>query len=149
MFKALENRKALFNYDRLEEWPAGLELLGHEVKALRAGYGSLEGTYVTIRGGEAWLVGATIPPYQANNTPEDYDPVRPRRLLLHKDEIAKLAEKSDRDRLTIIPLRVYNHGPRFKLMLALARGKKRQDKRETIKRRDTEREIERTLKQRR
>ncbi len=146
MSKVLENRKALFNYEALEEWQAGLELLGYEIKSLRAGHGSLEGAYVIIRGGEAWLVGATIPPYQPNNTPESYSPTRQRRLLLHKKEIEELAQKSERERLTIIPLRVYNKGARFKLALAVARGKKRSDKRETIKRRDTEREIERTLK---
>ena len=141
-----ENQKARFNYELLETYEAGLELLGFEVKSLKVGRGELAGARVLIRGGEAFLVGATIPPYQAGNTPEGYDPARTRRLLLNKSQIAQLAKAEETKGLTIVPLKVYNKGTTLKLSLAVARGKKKYDKRETIKKRDTERELGRTLK---
>jgi len=141
-----ENHKARFNYELLETYEAGLELLGFEVKSLKVGRGELAGARVLIRGGEAFLVGATIPPYQAGNTPEGYDPARTRRLLLNKSQMAQLAKAEETKGLTIVPLKVYNKGTKLKLSLAVARGKKKYDKRETIKKRDTERELGRTLK---
>ena len=142
----IENKKARFNYEILETYEAGLELLGLEVKSLRKGQGSLEGAHVIVRGGEAYLVGATIPPYQAGNTPKDYDPARTRRLLLTKKQIGELAEYENKKGLTIIPLSVYNKNSRLKLSVGVARGKKKYDKRESIKKRDLEREIGRKLK---
>lgn len=142
----LDNRKALFSYEPLETLEAGLELLGYEVKALRAGKGSLAGSYVTIRGGEAFLVGATISPYQAGNVPKEYEPTRNRRLLLAKKELSRLAGATERDGLTIVPISVYNKGSLIKIELALAKGKKKHDKRQSIKKRETDREIDRTLK---
>src|SRR3989344_3505791 len=137
----IENKKARFNYEILETYEAGLELQGLEVKSLRRGQGSREGAHVIVRGGEAYLVGATIPPYQAGNTPKDYDPARTRRLLLTKKQIGELAEYENKKGLTIIPLSVYNKNSTLKLSVGVARGKKKYDKRESIKKRDLEREI--------
>lgn len=140
------NKKATFNYDILEEFEAGIELHGFEVKALRNKQGSLEGSYVIIRGREAFLVNATIPPYQPKNTPDWYEPDRPRRLLLTKKELDTLIGSEKQKGLTLVPLSVYSKGRNIKLSFALARGKKKHDKREDIKRRDQEREIRRELK---
>lgn len=142
----VEHKKARLNYEILEEFEAGLELLGGEVKSLRAGHGKLEGAHVVIRGGEAYLVGAHIPPYQAANTKEGYDPDRSRRLLLNKKELVELLSYGEQKGLTIVPLKVYNKGRNLKLLVGAARGKKQYDKRETLKKRDTEREMRRTLK---
>ncbi len=140
------HKKAFFDYEILEKLDAGIELFGHEVKAIRTGHVSLEGAHVTVRGGEAFLIGATIAPYQQNNTPKEYDPRRNRRLLLTKKELAHLAADESKKGLTIIPISVYNAGRKIKVTIALVRGKKKLDKRDVIKRRETDREIERTLK---
>ncbi len=140
------NKKAHFDYELLEKFTAGIELLGFEVKSLRQKQGSLEGAYVSVRGGEAYLINASIPPFQPGNTPKDYDPMRNRRLLLTKKEIALLAANESKKGLTIVPVSVYNHGRKIKGEIAIARGKKKFDKRETLKARETEREIRRTLK---
>ena len=142
----IQNKKAHFNYEILEKITAGIELLGLEVKTLRGKSGSLDGAYVTVRGGEAYLIGATIPPFQPGNTPKEYDPKRNRRLLLTKKEIANLAGTETKKGLTIIPISVYNKGRKIKVDIAIARGKKEFDKRETLKKRESEREINRTLK---
>ena len=142
----IQNKKAHFDYEILEKFTAGIELLGFEVKALRGKMGSLEGSYVTIRGGEAYLIGSSIPPFQPNNTPKDYDPRRNRRLLLTTKEIASLAGTENKKGLTIVPISVYNAGRKIKVEIGVARGKKKFDKRETIKKRETDREIRRTLK---
>jgi SsrA-binding protein len=123
-----------------------LELLGTEVKSLRAGQGKLEGSHVIVRGGEAYVVGMHIPPYQPLNTAKDYDPDRSRRLLLNKKELMQLGEYESQKGLTIVPLRVYNKGKNLKLAVAAAKGRKKHDKRAVLKERDTKREIERTLK---
>lgn len=138
------NRKAHFDYEILKEFEAGIVLLGQEVKALKIGYGNLTGAYVIIRGGEAWLVNFSLPPYQPKNTPADYQPDRARRLLLREEEIKELADKIH-EGLTIVPLRVYTKGSRLKIAIALARGKKKGDKREAIKKRETEREMRRSI----
>src|ERR1700733_6202942 len=104
----ITNRKAHFNYEILDTYSAGLELFGYEVKSLKNGQGSLEGAHATIRGGEAYIVGMFIPPYQPANTPVDYDPYRNRKLLLTKKEIAELDAVSQKNNLTIVPLSVYN-----------------------------------------
>jgi SsrA-binding protein len=139
----IENRKARFNYELLEKMEAGIELLGFEVKALRNKQGSLDGAYVIVRGGEAFLVNSFIPPYQPKNTPKEHDPRRNRKLLLTKKELAELAGAESKKGLTIVPLSVYNKGRKVKVGIAIARGKKKYDKRETIKKRDTEREMRR------
>lgn len=146
MAKLVENKKARFDYEILEAYEAGIELFGFEVKSLRAKQGSLLGAHVTIRGGEAYLLGATIPPYQPGNTPKEYDPARNRRLLLSKKELAHLAGRENARGLTIVPLSVYSKGKKLKVEIAVVRGKKKYDKRETIKKRDIERDIGRHLK---
>lgn len=140
-----KNRKARFDYEILEQFTAGLELLGLEVKSVRAGKMNLAGAFIAVRGGEAYLVGATIPPYQPKNTPEGYDEARARKLLLSRGEVEALGEAEATKGLTIVPLSVYNKGRFLKLDLAIARGKKKFDKRESIKKRDVEREIGRSL----
>ena len=140
-----ENRKAKFNYEILEKYEAGIALLGVEVKSVRGGRMSLEGSFVIVRGGEVFLINANIPPYQPNNAPKDYDPLRNRKLILTKKEINELAN-TDRQGLTIVPLSVYNKGRKIKVSIASVKGKKKRDKRETIKKRETDREIRRTLK---
>src|SRR3989344_8015117 len=142
----VEHKKARFDYEVLEEIEAGLELLGGEVKSLRGKQGKLEGSHVIIRGGEAYLVGASIPAYQPANTKEEYDPTRTRKLLLTKKEITALSAFEGQKGLTIVPLRVYNKGRVLKLALAVARGRKKYDKRAVLKERDTKREMDRTLK---
>lgn len=143
-----DNRQAGFRYELLEKFEAGIELIGSEVKSIKTGRVNLAGAYVIVRGQEVYLVNADIASYQPANTPPDYDSRRPRRLLLTKKEIAKLAAAGDEKRLTIIPVALYSKGRRIKLGLALARGKKKYDKRESIKKRETQRQIERTLKTR-
>ncbi len=140
-----ENRKARFNYEILEKYEAGIELLGTEVKSVRAGGMSLEGSFIIVRGGEAFLINSNIKPYQPKNAPKDYDSVRNRKLLMTKKEIAELAGSEKNKSLTIVPISVYNKNRKIKLEIALVKGKKKFDKRETLKKRDTERDIRRTL----
>jgi SsrA-binding protein len=142
----VQNRKARFNYEIVETFEAGIELHGFEVKAIKNGQGSLDAAYVIVRGGEAYVIGAHIPPYQPGNTAETYDPDRNRRLLLTKHEIRELAEKEAVKGLAIIPLSLYGKGRRIKAEIAVGRGKKLFDKRESIKQRETNREMRRTLK---
>jgi SsrA-binding protein len=142
----LEHKKARLNYEVLEEFEAGFQLLGHEVKAVRAKQGKLEGSHVIVRAGEAYIVGMHIPPYQVANTPADHDPDRTRKLLLTKKELAALAAFEGQKGLTIVPLAVYNKGNKLKVRIAVARGRKVHDKRAVLKERDTKRDIQRTLK---
>jgi len=142
----IQNKKAHFNYEILEKIEAGIELFGLEVKSLKKGQGSLEGAHITVRGGEAFVINMQIPPYQPANTPESYDPIRNRRLLVTKKEITRLSGEENQKGLTIVPLSVYNKGRKLKLEIAIVRGKKKYDKRETIKKRDTDREMRRDLK---
>lgn len=141
------NRKAKFDFEILDTYEAGLVLAGYEAKAIRVGKAKLESTHAIIRGGEAFLVGMTIAPFQPANTPKNYDPERPRKLLLSKKELAELEAASEQKGLTLVPIRLYNNGRKLKVELALVRGKKKHDKRETIKKRDTKRAIDRILKQ--
>jgi len=144
----IQNKKIYLNYEILEKFDAGLDLRGHEVKSLRNKQGSLEGSHVRARGGEVFLVGAHIPPYQMANTPKDYDPYRTRKLLVTKKEIAEIAKAEGTKGLTIVPISLYTKGRHIKLSLGIARGKKKYDKRETLKKKDTRRDIERELKER-
>ena len=107
---------------------------------------SLEGAFVIVRGNEAYLINANIPPFQPKNAPKDYDPLRNRRLLLTKKEITELAGSEKNKSLTIVPISVYNKKSKIKVEIALVKGKKKFDKRETIKKRDTDREIRREYK---
>lgn len=142
----IENARVGFDFEILETIEAGLELLGIEVKSLRAGHGSLKGARVVARGGEAYLVGASIPAWQIKNAPKSYDPERTRRLLLSRKEIARVASAEGEKGLTIVPLSVYNKDRNLKLGIAIARGKKKEDKRHSIRAREEKRRIERTLK---
>lgn len=139
------NKRAKFDYDFIETYEAGLELLGTEVKSLRAKNVSLKGAFVTIKDGQAWLTNATIPPWQMVNAPENYDPLRPRRLLLKRSELKHLIGTKQTQGLTIVPIRVYSKGPYIKLELALARGKRKFDKKQATKERDIQRDVERLL----
>lgn len=146
MANLLENKKASLNYEWLEIYEAGVELLGGEVKSLKNRLGSLDGARTLIRGKEAYVVGMFIPPYQASNLVGEYDPYRTRRLLMKKKEIAELEERLSQKGLTIVPLSVYNKGKLVKIKIALARGKKKFDKREDLKKKEAKRDIARELK---
>lgn len=140
-----ENRRVRFDYEILDTYEAGIELQGHEVKAVKAGKMRIAGAFAIVRGGEIWLVGAEIDPYQKGNVPADYDPARTRRLLLKREEIAELTGKIKERGLTLLALRVYNKGNLVKIELGLGRGKRGPDKREAIKKREVSREIRRNL----
>ena len=137
------NPKAGFDYEILETMEAGLVLEGHEVKSIKTGKASIKGSYVKIVGGAPYLIGATISPYQTANTPKDYDPQRSRKLLLSKKEISTLIGTSQAHGLTLVPLKIYDKRGRLKLLVGIARGKKKYDKREGIKRKDIQRAKER------
>jgi SsrA-binding protein len=142
----LTHKRARFDYEILETFEAGIELLGTEVKSVRKKYGSLDGARVVVRGGEAYLLGAHIPPFQVKNVSGSYDPNRTRRLLLTKKQIHEIGNRGEGKGLTIIPVSLYNKGRLLKVSVALVRGKKKFDKRESIKKRDTDRDIKRELK---
>jgi len=141
-----ENRKVRFDYEILETYEAGIVLSGPEVKSIKNGRMNLAGSYVNIHDGELYLIGATVAPYQPKNQPADYDPARSRKLLLRKEEAASLIGKTKQKGLTLVPLKAYNKGRRIKLEFAVVRGKKKYDKRATISKRESERNIERSLK---
>lgn len=140
------NKKVFFDYEILETFEAGLVLFGHEVKAIKTGHISLDGAYVVVKEGEAYLLNAKILAYQPANVPKEYDPARSRKLLLHKKELNYLIGKSHAQGLTLVPLRVYTKRSKIKLEFGLAKGKRKYEKRELIKKRETGREIERGLK---
>ncbi|MHA1569061.1 MAG: SsrA-binding protein SmpB [Alphaproteobacteria bacterium] len=139
------NKKVRFNYELLDRTEAGLALVGTEVKALREGRCNLSDGYVDIQNGEAWLVDVNISPYSHGNR-ANHEPKRRRKLLLHKREIRRLQGKIAERGLTCVPLRLYFKEGRAKVEIALGRGKSKGDKRETIKRRQEEREMKRELK---
>ncbi len=141
------NRKAKHDYFLLDLYEAGISLLGSEIKSIRAGQISIKEAYVRIDGEEAWLMDAHIAPYnQANRN--NHEPRRPRRLLLHKREIYRLYDDVRRKGITIIPTRIYLKEGRAKVEIAVARGKKQYDKRHSIAKRETEREINRQMRRR-
>ncbi len=144
----LENKKALFDYSILEKFEAGIVLLGLEVKSIKTGRMNLRGSFVVISQSptEVSLIGANIPPYQPNNTPDDYDPKRSRKLLLKKAEIKHLIGKSREKGLTMVPIKVYTIKGKIKIEFAIVRGKKKFDKREQIKKRQSKKDIERIMK---
>jgi len=141
----IENKK-VFEYQVLKKIKAGIVLTGQEVKSIKNGRLSLAGSFVIIKGGEVFLIGATIPPYQPKNAPKDYNPQRPRKLLLKKEEIKHLIGQAQQKGLTMIPLRVYTENNNFKLEFGVAKKKKKIDKREEIKKREIKREIQERLK---
>lgn len=144
--RLIENKKAGLKYEILERLEGGIELVGGEVKSLKQKLGSLDGSYVIVRGGEAYLVGAHIPPYQPKNSPAPYDPTRLRKILLTKKELRDLALRDIAKGLTIVPISMYNKGRKIKIEIAVARGKGKFDKRETIRKKEDRRHIEREIK---
>jgi SsrA-binding protein len=143
-----ENRRARFEYFIEDTFEAGLALTGTEVKALRGGEGSIAESYAEVKKGEAWLINANIPEYSHGNR-LNHEPKRPRKLLLHEREINKLLGAVERQGMTVVPLSVYfNRTGRAKVELALAKGKKDHDKRETIKERDWKRDAARIMRDR-
>ena len=143
MAEYANNPKAGFYYEILETLEAGLVLEGHEVKSIKTGKASIKGSYVKIVNDEPYLIGATISPYQPVNTPKNYDPQRSRKILLSKKEISTLIGTAHAHGLTLVPLKIYDKKGRLKLLVGIARGKKKYDKREAIKRKDVQRTKER------
>ena len=141
-----ENRKARFNYEIGDTYEAGIQLTGSEVKSLRSGKATIAESYADAKGGEIWLINANIPEYLQAGPYNNHAPKRPRRLLLHHREIDRLSNAVDREGMTIVPLKLYfNERGRAKIEIALARGKKLHDKRETERKRSWEREKGRLL----
>lgn len=138
----ITNKKATFDYEILDRFEAGITLTGAEVKSLREGHAKLDGSFVRIIGSEAYLVNAQIFPYLYAR-PEDFDPKRTRKLLLHKKELVSLKSKIEGADLTLIPIAWYTKGPFVKLEIGLARGKKQYEKREKKRREDQKRELDR------
>jgi len=141
------NRRALHDYEILETYESGIVLVGSEVKSLREGRVALKNGFGCIEGEEAFLYNVHISPYEKSST-KDYDPERKRKLLLHKHEIKRLMGRVQQRGLTLVPLEMYFKDGNAKVSLGLARGKKTYDKRETLKRREAEREIRRSMKDR-
>ncbi|WP_072620459.1 SsrA-binding protein SmpB [Spirulina major] len=142
-----DNRKARFLYEILETYEAGIALVGTEVKSIRAGRVNIRDGYGLMRNGEAWLLNVHISPYDASAAYFNHDPRRSRKLLLKKQEINKLVGKLEQQGLTLVPLKLYFKRGKVKVALGLGRGKKLHDKRETVKKRQDDRDIRRTLKQ--
>jgi SsrA-binding protein len=145
MAEYVNNSKAGFDYEILETIEAGLVLKGTEVKAIKSGKASIKGSFVKILNGRPQLWGATISPYQPNNTPPDYDPTATRMLLLSKKQINVIDGLSQSQGLTLIPLKIYDTKGRLKLLIGIARGKKKYDKRATLKTKDSARRKQRGL----
>lgn len=142
------NRRARYDYELLNKYEAGLVLLGHEVKSVKAGHVSLKGSFVTIKNNEAYLTNALIPLYKFTSPKIEYDPTRSRKLLLKKSELKFIIGKKTVEGLTLVPIRVYIKGRLIKLEFALAKGKKKYDKRKDIAERESKVKISRALKSR-
>jgi len=143
-----ENRKAYHDYHLLETFEAGVALLGTEVKAIREGRANLRDSFARVDNGEVYLYNVNISPYSHRGY-VDHEPLRPRKLLLHRNEIRKLIGKTVEKGMTLVPVRMYFKHGRVKVAISLARGKKEYDKRETIKRRESDRETRAAMKSRR
>jgi SsrA-binding protein len=143
-----DNRKARHDYFIDESYEAGIALTGSEIKSIRAGRINLRGGYARVVSGEIWLYDVHISPYEQSGTHYNHEPTRPRKLLLHRREISRIAGQVDRQGFTLVPLRVYFKGRHAKLDLGLARGKKLYDKRDDIAKREVKRDIERVMKSR-
>lgn len=141
-----ENKKAFFEYDILEKLEAGLVLTGQEVKSAKIGQVNLKGSYITFHDNKAYVLNMHINKYKAAGPLPDYDPTHSRELLLHKKQIAYLQGKSSEKGLTIMPLSMYTKGRLIKLEIAIGRGKKLYDKRESLKKKDLKRELDRARK---
>jgi len=142
------NKRASFDYNISEKFEAGLVLRGYEVKSVKTGHISLKGSFVTVKQNELFLTNANIPLYKHAGAIANYDPTQPRKLMLHKAEIARLIGKSRTEGLTLVPIQVYTKRGLLKLEFGIGKGKKRIDKREVIKKREDDRKIERAMKNR-
>lgn len=140
MTNLAENKRATFDYEILEKFTAGVELIGHEVKSAKMGHFNLAGAHAILKDNEVYLLGASIPSFQPGNAPENYDSERTKKLLLKREEIKYLSGKT-KTGLTLVPLRAYTNRGLIKLEIGLARGRKKRDKRELIKKREVKREI--------
>ena len=147
MSTLISNKKAHLRFEELERFQAGIVLSGAEAKSLRANQGTLEGARVIVRGGEAFIVGLHIPPYQVANTPKEYDPDQTRKLLLKRDEIVEILNAESRKGLTVVPFEVYTQGRYIKVRVSIVRGKNKADKREDLKRAEAKKEADRALRQ--
>lgn len=145
--KIADHRKAFHEYHILEKMEAGVALTGTEVKSARQGKMNLKDSYVQIKNGEMWLIGVHISPYEQGNR-SNKDPIRPRKLLMHKREIIRLFSTLKQDGLTLVPTQSYFRDGKIKIEIGLAKGKKNYDKRETLAGRQAEREMERAVKNR-
>ena len=141
-----KNKRATFDYHLLESFEAGLVLTGTEIKSVRANQVSLRRSYVQQRNGELWLVEAHIAPYAHGNI-QNHDPVRPRKLLLHRREINTIIDQMQQKSLTLVPTKLYLKNGRAKVEIALAQGKKKHDKRQDLARKDDQRRVERALRE--
>lgn len=140
----ISNRKAYHDYQIVEELEVGIVLEGSEAKSIRNGGFTLRDSYCDFRDGELFLLGSNIPQYEKSSTHKPYVAVRPRKLLLHKQELRKLERKKREKALTIVPLKAYFVNGRVKVLIGLAKGKRQYDKRTTIKERDVQRDLERS-----
>lgn len=145
----ISNRRARHDYEILERYETGIVLTGAEVKSLRGGRGSLAESFARVRGREIWIEGMHIPPYEQAMDKRTYDPIRPRKLLLHRTEIERLIGKTAERGLALIPLRVYFTHGMAKLELGLGRGKRQFEKRQALAEREHEREMQRSAGRRR
>ncbi len=141
-----DNRQARFLYEILETYEAGIQLTGTEVKSIRAGRANLQDGYAIVKNGEAWLLNVHISPYNQSSEYFNHDPRRTRKLLLHRKEIRTLVGKVEQGGLTLVPLKMYFKGGLIKVSIALGKGKKLHDKREDLKRRDDQRDMQRAMK---
>jgi SsrA-binding protein len=141
-----DNRQARFLYEILETYEAGIQLTGTEVKSIRAGRANLQDGYAIVKNGEAWLLNVHISPYNQSSEYFNHDPRRTRKLLLHRKEIRTLVGKVEQQGLTLVPLKMYFKGGLIKVSIALGKGKKLHDKREDLKRRDDQRDMQRAMK---
>jgi SsrA-binding protein len=139
------NKRANYDYEILEKIEGGLVLAGYEVKSIKTGHISLKGAYVTIKNSEAFLTNANIPAYQPQNMPESYDPTRPRKVLVHKKQIKSLTGKISQKGLTLVPIKIYSKRGLIKLEFGVGKGKRKIDKRESIKKREAKVKMERAL----
>jgi len=142
------NRRASFDYTFIKKYEAGLVLTGSEVKSIKSGQASLKGAFIASHKDELFLTNANVPPYKFAGSSKDYDPGASRKLLLHRKEISYLSGKLNEKGLTIVPISLYTIRGRVKLSFALAKGKKQYDKRETLKKRTSQREMDRRIKNR-
>ena len=141
-----KNKRASYDYEILETFEAGLVLEGHEVKSIRNGGMKLQGAFVKIREGSAWLVGGNVPRYTKAGMLSEYDPERTRKLLLKKRELGRILSKLETKGLTLVPISVYTKESKIKLEFGIGKGKRQYQKKETIKRRDINRDVNRLLK---